>query len=72
LARLVPEDPHAVILYSSACALPLAQIGPYTRFERDERPLLRPSPMRALPTREQRLSRRVAHDAVVDVDTVAR
>ena len=31
---------------------------------------LRPLPLRALPRREQRLRRRVAHDAFVDVDTV--
>jgi hypothetical protein len=31
---------------------------------------LRPLPVRALPRREQRLRRRVAHDALVDVDTV--
>jgi hypothetical protein len=43
---------------------------PITRFERDERPTLRPLPIRALPRREQRLRRRVAHDAFVDIDTV--
>lgn len=43
---------------------------PTVRFERDERPALRPLPMRALPRRQQRLRRRVAHDALVDVDTV--
>ena len=32
--------------------------------------MLRPLPARALPRREQRLRRRVAHDAFVDVDTV--
>ena len=31
---------------------------------------MRPLPVRALPRREQRLRRRVAHDALVDVDTV--
>jgi len=40
------------------------------RFERDERQALRPLPVRPLPRREQRLRRRVAHDAFVDVDTV--
>ena len=44
--------------------------APRVRFERDERPMLRPLPMRALPIREQRLPRRVALDALVDVDTV--
>jgi hypothetical protein len=41
--------------------------APLTRFERDERVTLRPLPQRALPRREQRLRRRVAHDACVDV-----
>lgn len=44
--------------------------APMVRFERDERQALRPLPVRALPRREQRLRRRVAHDAFVDVDTV--
>jgi transposase len=44
--------------------------SPRLRFERDERAPLRPLPVRALPRREQRLRRRVAHDAFVDVDTV--
>ena len=44
--------------------------SPLTRFARDERPTLRPLPLRALPRREQRLRRRVAHDAFVDIDTV--
>jgi transposase len=44
--------------------------APIVRFERAERSALRPLPMRALPRREQRLRRRVAHDAFVDVDTV--
>jgi transposase len=44
--------------------------APMLRFERDERHALRPLPRRALPRREQRLRRRVAHDAFVDVDTV--
>ena len=44
--------------------------APRLRFDRDERHTLRPFPMRALPRREQRLRRRVAHDAFVDVDTV--
>lgn len=43
---------------------------PILRFERDERAALRPLPARPLPRREQRLRRRVAHDAFVDVDTV--
>jgi transposase len=44
--------------------------APRLRFDRAERPMLRPLPARALPRREQRLRRRVAHDAFVDVDTV--
>jgi transposase len=43
---------------------------PRVRFERDEKGALRPLPMRAMPRRHQRLRRRVAHDALVDVDTV--
>jgi len=44
--------------------------APLVRFERAERAALRALPIRALPCREQRLRRRVAHDALVDVDTV--
>jgi hypothetical protein len=44
--------------------------APIVRFERDERAILRPLPVRALPRRTQRLRRRVALDAFVDVDTV--
>ncbi len=44
--------------------------APIVRFERDEQQALRPLPRRALPRREQRLRRRVAHDAFVDVETV--
>jgi len=44
--------------------------APLARFDRDERTTLRPLPMRALPRRAQRLRRRVATDAFVDVDTV--
>ena len=43
---------------------------PRRRFERDERHALQPLPFLALPIRERRLKRRVAHDALVDVDTV--
>ncbi|ATB45978.1 integrase [Corallococcus macrosporus DSM 14697] len=43
---------------------------PVARFERDEKTALRALPLRALPRREQRLKRRVAHDALVDVDTI--
>lgn len=43
---------------------------PRERFERDERAALKPLPARPLPARLQRLARRVAHDALVDVDTV--
>jgi transposase len=44
--------------------------APMVRFERDERTALRALPLRALPPRTQRLRRRVALDAFVDVDTV--
>jgi transposase len=44
--------------------------APLVRFERDERVMLRPLPARARPRREQRLRRRVALDALIDVDTV--
>jgi transposase len=44
--------------------------APLVRFDRDERHALRPLPARALPRREQRLRRRVANDAFIDVDTV--
>ena len=44
--------------------------APQLRFDRIERAMLRPLPTRALPRREQRLRRRVAHDAFIDVDTV--
>ena len=43
---------------------------PSARFDREERAALRPLPHRPLPRREQRLTRRVAHDAFVDIDTV--
>ena len=44
--------------------------APQVRFERDERPQLRPLPVRARPHRTQHLRRRVALDAFVDVDTI--
>jgi transposase len=44
--------------------------APWIRFERDERAQLRPLPVRAVPRRTQRLRRRVALDAFVDIDTV--
>lgn len=44
--------------------------APLLRFDRDERVHLRPLPERACPRRVQRLRRRVALDAFVDVDTV--
>ncbi len=44
--------------------------APRVRFDRDERAQLRPLPDRALPRRVQRVRRRVALDAFVDVDTV--
>lgn len=43
---------------------------PIDRFERDEAAVLRALPARPMPRRQQRLQRRVAHDALVDVDTV--
>lgn len=43
---------------------------PRERFERDEKSALRPLPLRPQPARRQLLRRRVAHDALVDVDTV--
>lgn len=44
--------------------------APIVRFEREERAALRSLPLRALPRRTQRLRRRVALDAFVDVDTI--
>jgi transposase len=44
--------------------------APLVRFERDERAHLRPLMARAMPRRTQRLSRRVALDAFIDIDTV--
>lgn len=43
---------------------------PRERFEREERDALRPLPLRPKPARRQLLARRVANDALVDVDTV--
>jgi transposase len=43
---------------------------PLDRFEREEKAALRELPARPLPRRHQRLARKVAHDALVDVDTV--
>ncbi|WP_095983250.1 IS21 family transposase [Melittangium boletus] len=43
---------------------------PLDRFEREEKAALRALPARALPRRQQRLKRKVANDALVDVDTV--
>jgi transposase len=43
---------------------------PAERFEREERAALRPLPARPLPTHGRRLQRRVANDALVDIDTV--
>lgn len=43
---------------------------PTERFEREEQAALRPLPLRPLPRRQQRLKRKVANDALVDVDTV--
>jgi transposase len=44
--------------------------APLVRFERDEQAALRPLPVRVLPRREQRLRRRVASDAFIDLETV--
>lgn len=43
---------------------------PRDRFERDEATTLKPLPARPLPVRERRLRRRVANDALVNIDTV--
>lgn len=43
---------------------------PLDRFARAEQAALRPLPIRPLPPREQRIRRRVAHDAFIDVETV--
>jgi len=43
---------------------------PIDRFERDERAALRPLPSPAMPVRERRITRRVATDCHVDVDTI--
>jgi Integrase core domain len=43
---------------------------PLDRFEREEKAALRPLPSRPVPSRQQRLKRKVANDALVDVDTV--
>lgn len=43
---------------------------PAERFAREEAQALRPLPARPLPSRHQRLRRRVANDALVQVDTV--
>jgi transposase len=43
---------------------------PAERFDRDEKQALRPLPSRVLPARERRITRRVATDCFVDVDTV--
>ena len=43
---------------------------PIDRFERDERAAMRPLPANPLPVRQRRVSRRVATDCFVDVDTI--
>ena len=43
---------------------------PVDRFDREEAAALRPLPTRPLPSRHQRLRRRVANDAFVDVETI--
>lgn len=43
---------------------------PIARFERDERTALRPLPSPVIPVRERRVTRRVASDCFVDVDTI--
>jgi len=44
--------------------------APAVRFERDERHALRPLPLRPPVARERRVTRKVANDSLVDVDTV--
>jgi len=43
---------------------------PLARFDRDERAALRPLPANPIPVRQRRVTRRVAIDCFVDVDTV--
>lgn len=43
---------------------------PSERFERDERAALQPLPSPVMPVRERRVSRRVATDCYVDIDTI--
>jgi transposase len=43
---------------------------PIVRFERDEKSALRPLPSPVIPVRTRRVSRRVANDCFVDVDTI--
>jgi hypothetical protein len=43
---------------------------PAERFEGAERAVLRPLPARPMPTHGRRLQRRVANDALIDIDTV--
>jgi transposase len=43
---------------------------PLESFEREEKAALRPLPQRPLPRRHQRLQRKMANNALVDVDTV--
>jgi hypothetical protein len=43
---------------------------PDLRFERDEQASLHPLPSTAMPVRERRITRRVANDCFVDVDTI--
>ncbi|SRR6266581_758313 len=43
---------------------------PLDRFEREERAAMRPLPANPLPVRQRRISRRVATDCFVDVDTI--
>jgi transposase len=43
---------------------------PIDRFEREERAMMRPLPANPLPVRQRRVSRRVATDCFVDVDTI--
>jgi hypothetical protein len=43
---------------------------PIERFEREEKAALKPLPERAIPSRERSVTRRVANDSLVDVDTV--
>lgn len=73
-----PRSPHSSSIWRSgwtraisACTATTHE-RPCDRFVRDEQAALRPLPARPLPRREQRVRRRVASDAFVDVETPPR